>query len=260
MDRLSLCEQMNFMLDWFFENGVTSVDVHLRSPKFKGAAYSSDNWVWLTHHEDLSLQQAQGLLKWCRYKNYHGSDIYIRPFRHAEQPIIFLDDLSLLKASMVSDKYRSIVIETSPNNTQVWVALSKKLSEGNRKLVQQHIAELGFTDKGSISGEHLGRLCGFRSQKRNCWVKCIHNSYSIRYDPPNLSTTSFPRRGACVKKILTGRSQSEIDFSWVLSNARRGVSSEVLTNILASSAHAREKSAPLQYANRTVRRALKILT
>ena len=249
------------MLQWFFNQGVSSVDIHLRCPKFKNAEYRSDDWIWLTSHQKLSYEKAHDLMKWCRFKNCNGSDIFIRPHRHDEQPIIFLDDLTLEKALLVSRKYRSLVIETSPNNTQVWISLKKSLSEENRKLIQEHISKLGFTDKGSISGEHLGRLCGFKSQKRAYWVKHISESTSKRYDPPDLRASPFPQGGACANIRQEGPSSlSEKDFSWALSEIRKGVGPEELIRSLAISAENRGKPAPMKYATRTVRRAIEILT
>ena len=199
-------------------------------------------------------------MKWCRFKNYKGCDIFIRPHRHDKQPIIFLDDLSLEKAIRVSKKYRSLIIETSQDNTQVWISLEKSLCESDRKLLQQHISTVGFTDQGSISGEHFGRLCGFKSQKRNYWVRHIKASSSKRYRPPTLRASPFPQGGACAKIRPEGSSLSEKDFSWVLSETRKGVPSDKLISSLARSAEARGKPAPMKYAVRTVRRALEILT
>lgn len=253
--------ETNAMLQWFFRQGVSSLDIHLRCPKFKNAEYRSDDWIWLTSHQKLSLEKANHLMKWCRFKNHKGSDVFIRPHRYDKQPIIFLDDLTLEKAMLVSRKYRSLLIETSPNNTQVWVSLEKSLSEGQRKALQAHISTLGFTDRGSVSGEHLGRLCGFKSQKRTYWVKHLSESTSKRYDPPNLRASPFPHGGACANSRQEGRSSlSETDFSWVLSEIRKGVRPDELIRSLATSAEARGKPAPMKYATRTVRRAIEILT
>jgi hypothetical protein len=251
--------QTNFMLKWFFDVGVSSVDIHLRFPTVTGAEYQSNDWIWLTKHESLSLENAQKIIKWCRFKNYHGSDIFIRPHRYDRQPVVFLDDLSVSKAMTVANKYRAQVIETSPDNTQVWIALSKKLSEGERKTLQQYISKMDFTDKGSISGEHLGRLCAFRSQKRNHWVHHIHCSSAEKYTPPSLVASHFPQGGACANRELGVKSQSEKDFSWVLSRLRKGLSPDQVLRILCDSARLRGKMAPQKYAERTVQRAMKII-
>lgn len=260
MAGMNYSAQTDFMLKWFFDQGIESIDIHLRCPKFKGAVYDSDDWIWITKHENLKLENAQKIITWCRFKNYHGSDIFIRPHRYDRQPMIFLDDLSLAKAMMVARKYRALVIETSTDNTHVWLALSEKLSELERKTLQQHISKMILSDKGSISGEHLGRLCGFKSQKRNCWVRYVQCSSAEKYTPPSLVACSFPPGGACANKEPGVKSQSEKDFSWVLSRARQGVPADRIISMLYNSARERGKVAPQKYAERTVRRAMQILT
>jgi hypothetical protein len=249
------------MLKWFFDQDVTAVDIHLRCPKVKGARYHcEEEWLWLTTHQNLKIEAAIKIVKWCRYKNSQGSDIFIRPHRHDKQPMIFLDDLPIAKAMMVAKKYCAQIIETSTNNTQVWIALSKPLSESDRKVLQQHISKLGFSDKGSVSGEHFGRLCGYKSQKRRFWVRRIDTSTSKKYNPPELTACALPQGGACARNNSHQKSQSEIDFSWVLSHARKGAPSEMLISTLTESAMKRGKSAPRKYAERTVRRAIDLLT
>ena len=260
MAGMNYSTQTDFMLKWFFDQGVGSIDIHLRCPRVKGAAYDSDDWIWITKHEGLQLEKAQKVIRWCRFKNYNGSDIFIRPHRYDRQPMIFLDDLTVSKAAMVANKYRALVIETSPDNTQVWLALSDKLSELERKTLQQHISKMGFSDKGSMSGEHLGRLCGFKSQKRNYWVRHIQCSSSEKYTPPSLVACSFPPGGACANRESGVKSQSEMDFSWVLSRARQGVPADQIISILHNSSQKRGKVSPQKYAERTVRRAMQILT
>lgn len=260
MNYNSIYSQSEILLNWFFDNHSSSIDIHVRSPKYKGADYNSDDWIWITQHEALSKDKAINLLSWCRSKNCNGSDIFIRPHRHDQQPILFMDDLTIEDARMVSRKYRSIIIETSHGNTQVWLALSQSLHENERKLAQQYIASRGLTDKGSISGEHLGRLCGYKSQKRNFWVKYIGQSYAPLYNPILAIPSTFPHGGACVKNMSGSPSMSERDFSWVLSNFRKGICATKLTELLTISASQRGKPAPAKYASRTVRRAMQILT
>lgn len=260
MNYSSIYNQTDILLKWFFAHQASAVDIHVRSPKVVGADYKSDDWIWITRHEALSLEKAMHLLSWCRSKNCNGSDIFIRPHRHDQQPILFLDDLTIKDARMVSRKYQSIIIETSPGNTQVWLALSRSLNENERKLAQQFIASRGLTDKGSISGDHLGRLCGYKSQKRNFWVKYICQSYTELYSPILATPSTFPHGGACVKNISGTPSMSERDFSWVLSNFRKGICATKLTELLTISASQRGKPAPAKYASRTVRRAMQILT
>jgi hypothetical protein len=252
--------QSERMLEWFFAQGVSAVDIHLRCPKRPDAVYSNaDHWFWLTRHQNLSFDRACHLMKWCRHQNTNGADIYIRPYRHDKQPMLFLDDLNVHKAWKVARKYRAFVVQTSNDNTQVWMALTKALSEQERMSVQQYIASLGYTDPGSVSGEHFGRLCGLRSQKRNCWVTLLGESMTGRYAPPDRQPLSPPVGGACAKSREPGRSQSEKDFSWVLGELRRGTPVDSIIISLEMSARERGKPCPVKYAERTVRKAMTIL-
>jgi hypothetical protein len=248
------------LLNWFFDHQVKSVDIHLRCPNYPNAEYKSDNWTWITRHESLSHEKALALLGWCSFKNCHGADIFLRPHRHDKQAILFLDDLPIERALAVSKKYQSIIIETSPNNHQLWLFISRSLDTSDRKRAQQYLAKLGYTDKGSLSGDHLGRLCGYRSQKRKCWVKYVGQYNTAPYNPIIEKLSTFPQGGACAKKREGFSSQSERDFSWVLTNIRKGVATKILTEMLTLYASERGKPAPSKYAMRTVRRAMEILT
>lgn len=252
--------QSDRMLEWFFTQGVSAVDIHLRCPKRTEAVYGNpEHWFWLTRHQNLSLNRARHMMKWCRHQNINGADIYIRPHRHEKQPILFLDDLSVHKAWKVAKKYRAIIVQTSMDNTQVWLSLTKALSEQERMSAQQYIASLGYSDPGSVSGEHFGRLCGLRSQKRDCWVTLLGESIMKRYAPPDCIPLSPPAGGACAKKKTSGDSQSEKDFSWVLGSLRKGVSADRVLSSLERSARERGKPSPFKYAERTVRKAITIL-
>jgi hypothetical protein len=261
MPPLNLAKQSEYMLAWFFAQGVDTVDIHLRCPKRPGAVYArAEDWFWLTHNKGLSHEKALHLMNWCRHKNAKGADIYIRPHRQRDQPFVFLDDLNISKARAVANKYRALAIETSRNNTQVWLSLTKALGEVDRKMLQQHIAHLGYTDPGSVSGEHLGRLSGFRSQKRGGWVGLLGYSSRKKYEPPELISSPLPRRGACAKTSTSGRSQSEKDFSWALRALRRRCAVENVIEELETSARSRGKPSPDKYARRTVEKAATVLT
>ena len=53
----------------------------------------------------------------------------------------------------------------------MWLPCDRSLDEGARLQAQRGLAARFSADKGSISGEHLGRLAGFKNWKRaGCWV------------------------------------------------------------------------------------------
>ena len=254
MSTMNPLQQMVFMIRWFFKNGATSLDIHLRCPKTKKASYFDDNWFWITRNENLDERKSLALLKWCRFQNMKGSDIYIRPHRHKSQPILFLDDLNIKRAIQVSRKYTSLVVQTSSDNTQVWIVTDYSLDEENRLRAQRYVANLGYSDKGSISGEHLGRFCGVKSQKRNCWVNIITHSSIKKYHPKFDSPPSFSRRGACAY-INPNNSESELEFSEVLKRLRKGISTLEIELWLNQKAENRGKRHSQKYAQRTIEKA-----
>jgi len=264
MMRLAPRMQTQTMLNWFEMAGIKSLDIHLRVPKTPGVRYDDPHWFWITEHEDTPVEAVHRELEgWLRHMNAKGADIYLRPHGRAPQPVIFLDDLELEKALRVSRKYRSCVIETSPNNTQVWVATARLLTPSERKQAQIHLRDLGYTDPGSVSGDHLGRLCGMKSQKRACWVNLVCGTEGACYlprlrEPP----PSIPQGGPCASKSKTvslDLSTSAREFGWVLGRLRIGMPKEIVLSDLARQAEERGKRSPENYATRTIENAIKLL-
>src|SRR5262249_57908230 len=60
-----------------------------------------------------------------------------------------------------------VVVETSPNNFQVWVSHGRVLSERFLStLVARQLAIRFGGDRGSCDWRHFGRLAGFTNQKK----------------------------------------------------------------------------------------------
>lgn len=256
-------EQSRAMISWFFDHGVSGVDIHVRVPKVSSPDYNNqDHWFWITEHEKLEKEKALSLLGFCKHKNVSGADVFIRPHRNGNHPILFLDDLDLTKAMMVAKKYSSLVVETSKGNHQVWLVTSESLDKGHRTSSQRHLSSLGFSDSGSVSGDHLGRLCGFKSQKRKCWVNLVERSKSSVYEALQkfenkpVDKYLYPQGGARVEKEKT---QSELDISEVLRRLRLGDSKVDILSDLYRSSVARGKRTPRQYAERTLKKAISYL-
>jgi len=255
-------QQIQSMLGWFIQTGVSFFDIHVRVPKFPGADYNSDDWFMITAHEQVNAEKIlTKLYSWLRYRNSNGADIFFRPCGAQDQPILFLDDLPLDKAHMVARKYGACIVETSLGNTQVWLATTEYLCLNRRKLAQRHIASLGFSDPGSTSGNHLGRLCGVKSQKRKCWVNLIATTQGQRYIPV-LSDPSLPLGVLCASKTqrnANDKSPSEREFGWVLGRLRHGVPTSVIRNDLLNAATSRGKRNASTYVERTLKKAISLL-
>ena len=265
-------QQQEQFFQWFARMGMSRFDIQLRMPA-PDSEPSRDGWRWL--RPSVNVSTGAYFLKfasWIRCMNSKGGDVYIRP--HGEQPqgVVFLDDLSVDKAIQISKKYASCVVCTSENNTQVWLATDRKLSKNERKSVQTWMREVGYTDPGSVSGDHLGRLCGVRSQKRNCWVNLVTTTFGKRYSPDIGSSLSSPLGEACVspspspKASFSGvavseksTSDSEREFGWAMGALKHGVPMINVINHLTDRAKIRGKRRPEDYAKRTVMGAYRIL-
>ena len=229
---------------------------------------------------------------WGWVKNRDGHDIYMRPARGRDWPVIFLDDLPPEKARAISKKYAALAVETSERNCQVWVATETPLGEVQRTLVQGRLLTLVGADPGSKSGDHFGRAPGFKNHKpgRNKWiVQVIAASAGARLDASPYLTTpspaarpmagpSLPQGGAgaftgcgasrASESAAAGESEREYRyvlsrFGWALRTGRDPVGEvPYLVANLADRAAARGKGGHgtrdrcIQYAEMTVQKAL----
>ena len=247
-------------LNWMEEGGVRRFDIQLRVPSLRGG---DDPWMWLTRqHQDIDAKGVMGIWPWLRFMNAQGADVFFRPARQHEHPILFMDDLPLSRAIKVAEKYGAAVILTSPGNTQVWMRTSRALGREERGQAQKHLNGLGWTDPGSTSGDHLGRLCGLVSQKRQCWVNAVHfscappcsvDSWSSRPHAPEC-----PRGGASSRGASPDSSSSEKEFG-AQGLLRSGVDETVVKQRILEASKSRGKRNPDGYAERTVREAIRLI-
>jgi hypothetical protein len=265
----SQAQQQELFFRWFADIGIHHFDVQLREP-IPATESTPASWRWLK--PSLGISTGAFFLKyssWVKFMNAKGGDIYIRPHGDSQHAVIFLDDLPMAKALQVSRKYAACVVCTSNDNTQVWLATDKVLSKAERKEVQVWMKGVGYTDPGSVSGDHLGRLCGVRSQKRQCWVNLVTTTLGSKYSPPpptSLEETVSPPLlgGARVSssppqtddrsreaKAEKTQSQSERDFGWAMGAMKHGVSFSDVIDALTASAKKRGKVNPAGYAQRT---------
>ncbi len=105
-------------------------------------------------------------LGWLKHMNADGNDIYIRPA--AEHGLILVDDLQKEKIQEMKRKKftPTAIIETSPNNYQVWIKLTtSSLNSAIRGLAARELADAFDGDKNSADSKHYGRLAGFTNRK-----------------------------------------------------------------------------------------------
>ncbi|MHB1529227.1 MAG: DNA-primase RepB domain-containing protein [Acidiferrobacteraceae bacterium] len=103
--------------------------------------------------------------RWGVARNIRGENLYLRPARGWPWPLVLIDDLPNARAFAIARKYSSLVIETTLNNCQVWIATNPPINEQQRLAVQRCLCARVGSDPGSVSGEHWGRAPGFQNMK-----------------------------------------------------------------------------------------------
>lgn len=275
-------QQQKRFLDFFGKHGINYVNLVTilprqgEKPLVKGLARARDR------------AEAEKSLGWAWHENQVGAEVYIRPARWmpdgtpASWPMTFLDDVTPARAAEIAGEFSAAVIETSPGLCHVWLVVSRPLCEEERKVLQQQLIGEHSADKGSSSGEHLGRLPGFNNNKRGgAYVKIITISSGRLFPVGDLvplpHAAGSENGGACASEpaadgldmyeSLGGwSSESERDFGyaigrlrWFSENNPSQVNEEAarLTKELIEKARQRGKRNPEDYAGRTIKEALK---
>ncbi|MDR3670233.1 MAG: DNA-primase RepB domain-containing protein [Holophaga sp.] len=211
-------------------------------------------------------QPLEGLpLGWARAENAHGGEIYIRPARGFAWPLVFLDDLPVPVARQLAQAYGAMVIQTSPaGGCHVWIPCDRDLDEDARLQAQRGLAVRFGADKASVSGEHLGRLAGFKNWKRGgCWVNLLcamDGARRFRVQPEEAPTPPSSTHVATPRPAVTGvagdGSASAQEWGWVCSLLEAGQTPERVYQMLVDRAASRRGSDVERYALRTVEKAL----
>ena len=175
-------EHTRSMLAWWREIGIERADLAVRQP--------SGAMIW---HCDLASLP----LAWARAQNVRRAEVYVRPARGYAWPLVFLDDVETPRARAVARKYDALVVETSPaGGCHIWLACDRQLAESSRCRAQRWLAQRIAADLGSISGEHLGRLAGFKNWKRRgTWVNVLAASlHGQSWDPSVVPSLCRPEK------------------------------------------------------------------
>lgn len=205
-------------------------------------------------------------LAWARAENAHGSDIYVRPARGRAWPLVFLDDIARDLALEVAGTSGGLAVETSlEGGCHLWLPTEAPLDEDGRCCRQRWLAQQLGGDPASISGEHLGRLAGFRNWKRGgCWVNVLASTGAGR--GPQRAMASAPLTEAVtapgprgVRNATLGHdrdlSASGQEWGWACRMLESGWDPERVYEVLLGKARDRRGSDADRYARRTVERA-----
>lgn len=225
--------------------------------------------------DDKTLDDA---LSACRNRNSRDCDVYIRPARGQPASLVMLDDLSLDVASALTIGCAHMLVETSPANHQLWLKTDRTLTEAERKAVQSALIAQHGGDIGSVSGEHFGRLPGFKNRKPKYslpWVNLVQ--YSVDSAALVVSDLLSPT-GTCALEPPAGVSlpctsrpspsqsdsqESHKEFKFACESLRHKVSRNTIISNIAERALSRGKrrtaTAAEQYATRTVAAAERVV-
>jgi hypothetical protein len=234
------------MLDWWAATGVDRVDLAVRR--------SSGAMLW---HRDRAVDALP--LAWARAENAQHADIYSRPARGHAWPLVFVDDVAVDRAQALAREIDALLVATSPaGGCHVWLRCDRVLAEHDRMRAQRGwIARLG-ADPGSVSGEHLGRLAGFKNWKRGgCWVNVLAaarggHPWTVvddRTAPPRPPTPPTRPRG---RDGLRDATPSGQDWAWVCTCLEHGHAPDTIYARLVDRARPRRGPDAERYARRTL--------
>lgn len=235
---------------------------------------------WQNGIGNLDLDGVLRRLLWLRSENARGSEVYFRPARDGDWPVVVLDDLTTEKVSKLSRKYQCWIVKTSEDRHHAWILTGgAPLKTSQRFCVQRRLAGLGWGDPAAVSGDRFGRIPGFKNWKRGgVWVNLVSfpNPVLPRFNPWTggdfgLSTS------VKVESISKGRpkvftkdapgetfrgvdgSASGMEFGWACGFLRTGGAVEEAIRRIEDRARERGKRSPENYARRTVENAKKVL-
>lgn len=242
------------MLRWWRAAGIDRIDLAVR--REDGAM------LW---HADQTLAALP--LAWARAHNVRRADVYVRPARGHRWPLVFLDDVACPVATAVAEEHAALVVQTSPvGGCHVWLRCSVPLDESQRRDAQRHLAHHLEADLGSISGEHLGRLAGFKNWKRGGpWVNVLDASERGPWDPPAALRQPPPPPTARQRTVRANStsgsdtSPSGADWAFTCRLLEAGCDPGVVLARLVERARPRRGSDTRRYAARTLDRALQHL-
>jgi hypothetical protein len=185
----------------------------------------------------------------------------------------------------------AVVVETSPNNFQVWLNHGRVLSDrALSTLVARHLASRFGGDRGSSDWRHFGRLAGFTNQKKERRLRngfqpfvrlCSNegnvysaaNEFLREVDALNREQLSRrpremaqPRDNHPVRPITSFHADSRYggdlhraDLAWAVHAATRGLSREQIEHEVLNGRDLSKKGPPLRrlaYARRTASKAI----
>ncbi|SRR6266851_1622498 len=240
--------------------------------------------------EAWTVSQIQEAIQRLRRENARGAHIFIRP--HGTHALSLVDDLGIDAIARITDAgfQPALVIETSPQNFQVWLNHGRTLDRSMSTWAAKELAKRFGGDLSSADWRHFGRLAGFTNRKperllQNGLTPYVHLSqcegrtYDVAYEFLE-EVTSLAENAVAVRALTTSRSTSNAstvrpiaefhgdprydgdlhraDMAFALHGASRGLSEEQITEEILQARNLSKKGRiqrQISYAARTANKA-----
>ena len=140
---------------------------------------SPEQWLWILDEwardvhdaniEVVDTPEAPEELSERGHKHYMPHHIYIKPDNEKvpDHGLVLVDDLSAYQVVRLGSHVRVLcmIVETSPDNYQVWLKFPGKLTCEERTDIAMFLAWNYHGDMGCAHGTHSGRAAGFTNCK-----------------------------------------------------------------------------------------------
>jgi hypothetical protein len=217
----------------------------------------------------FEFHTAAELLKrvsYLKYRNWQGFNVYCRP---NSTEYVLVDDVKREHLLAVSELKPCVLLETSPDNFQVFLRLQQKPAELTvAKATCQELARLFGGDLNAANPMQVGRLPGFTNRKAKHIDKRGDYPYVVLHGAENRFATFSPSGGACLagaserlpqngqklpSTTASGMDRSREDFKIACRMVQEGCFDEDIYHVLIQREKGRERGR--SYVNFTIKNA-----
>lgn len=241
--------QRQRLLSFFYMSGVSHLDFAILSNRDRETPL-------MRHHLGIQRTDCDRIIRYAGYANLRESaNIFIRPARKCngtflDHAMLFIDDVPADAVEKICSLWSAAIVETSKASYQAWIRTRWPLDEKSRATAQSALAQKFGTDPASTSGEHYGRLPGFRNRKptrNNAWVNMVTVSGGALLDPaPYLRKPSTMERlvtsDAKVIRPANGVDASAAEFGFALNALKNGADPAIVRDNLLRRAILRRRT------------------
>jgi RepB DNA-primase from phage plasmid len=243
--------------------------------------------------EAWTARQIEQAIQRLRRENARGAHIFVRP--HGVHALSLVDDLGVDAIARMTDAgfEPALVVETSPQNFQVWLNHGRTLDRSMSSCASKELAKRLGGDLSSLDWRHFGRLAGFTNRKperllqnglppfvrlRQCEGRIYDAAHEFLKEVKSLAEKAVAERAPRATSRSTSNENSvrplaefhgnpryngdlhRADMAWASHAASRGLSEQEIRDEIL---HVRDLSkkgriqCQVSYAERTANKALR---